>query len=368
MTATNIFLPSFGNRPECLVGRDEIIADFLDGLGQPIGHPMRTSILIGQRGAGKTALLLEFAELAGQHDCVVARVTANRQMLDEIVQLIQLNGSAYVPKRRTSVSSVSAGALGFSLGLSFSDATEKNYGFRVKLSLLCDELAKHGKKVLILVDEVQANTDEVRDLATTFQHLVGEKKDIAIVMAGLPSALSSVLNDQILTFLNRAHKIRLGPLPLPEVSIYYARAFAQSGKDIDSGILEAAAKATRGYPYLLQLIGYYIIRYTNSVGSDIISGAVVREALVLAKGAMAEGIFEPALKGLSEKDRDFLDAMAEDGTNAKVADISARLKVSQAYVQKYRIRLIAAGVIGASSRGRVEFLIPYLDEYLRGEW
>jgi ATP-dependent Clp protease ATP-binding subunit ClpA len=56
------FLPAFGNRPAHIVGRDEVIADFLDGLGQSVGHRKRASILIGQRGTGKTALLLEFAD------------------------------------------------------------------------------------------------------------------------------------------------------------------------------------------------------------------------------------------------------------------------------------------------------------------
>jgi ATP-dependent Clp protease ATP-binding subunit ClpA len=57
MTDTIAFLPAFGNRPDRIVGRDDVIAGFLDGLSQPIGHKNRTSILIGQRGTGKTALL-----------------------------------------------------------------------------------------------------------------------------------------------------------------------------------------------------------------------------------------------------------------------------------------------------------------------
>jgi hypothetical protein len=366
MPFTNTFLPAFGNRPDCIVGRDDVISDFLDGLSQPIGHQKRTSILVGQRGAGKSALLLEFADLASQGDYVVARVSANRLMLDEIIQIIQLEGAKFVGETSSKIKGFSAGAFGFSVGLTFTEETKKNYGFRIKLALLCDELAKHGKKVLILVDEVQSSSEEMRDLATTYQHLIGEKKDIAIAMAGLPDSISNVLNDSILTFLNRAHKVHLGPLPLGEISLYYAKVFAQSGKAIDSKTLQTAVDATRGYPYLLQLIGYYLLRYSE--GFDVVSLLNVEYAIASSKREMIDSVFSTVLKPLSAKDRDFLSAMSRDTGASRMADIAQRLKVSQPYAQKYRRRLIEAGVITASGRGEVSFAVPYLDEYLRGEF
>jgi hypothetical protein len=366
MSATNTFLPAFGNRPERIVGRDEVIADFLDGLSRPIGHQNRASILIGQRGIGKTALLLEFAELAVTRDFVVARVSANREMLDEIIQNIQMQGARFISGKRPGIRGFSAGALGFSFGLTFTQETETRYGFRVKLTLLCDELAKHGKKVLILVDEVQSNTDEMRELAITYQHLVGENKDITIAMAGLPSSLSLVLNDDILTFLNRAHKSYLGPLPLGKISIYYADRFARSGKTFATAALSSAVEATRGYPYLLQLIGYYILEYSKA--TEAISSEIVERSIASSKRDMVDSIFKPVFKSLSERDKDFLQAMAKDVDESRIADIRARLKVTQSYAQTYRTRLIEAGAIAASGRGKLVFTVPYLGEYLRGEF
>ncbi len=55
----NVFIPIFGNRPQSLVGRDTILADFMEGLSHPEGHPNRATIFTGQRGTGKTAILLE---------------------------------------------------------------------------------------------------------------------------------------------------------------------------------------------------------------------------------------------------------------------------------------------------------------------
>ena len=365
ITNKNTFLPAFGNRPKHIIGRSGIVTAFTEGLSLPVGHQYRATMLIGQRGTGKTALLLEFAEIAEKKGYIVARVTANEDMLIEIIQTIQVNGEKYVKEPKTKVKSVSAGALGFSFGLTFTDETEKNFGFRIKLGMLCDRLSKYGKGILILVDEVQSNTPEMRNLATTYQHLIGEEKNIAIAMAGLPSSMSAVLNDDILTFLNRAHKVYLEPLPLNEVSVYYAEQFQKQGKFISPPDLETAVVATRGYPYLFQLIGYYILEYVKN--ADVITTEIVSFAITGSKREMVDSIFVPSLKPLSPGDMNFLHAMAIDHSDSRTKDIIKRLNASQANVQKYRTRLIKAGIIAPVRRGELTFILPFLGEYLRGE-
>ncbi|MDR0499891.1 MAG: AAA family ATPase [Coriobacteriales bacterium] len=361
----NVFLPTFGKRPKVIVGRDKEIADFLDALkGQP-GHPHRATFFIGQRGMGKTALLLELAVRAKSMGFVVARVTASENMLSEIIEEIQHQGAKYVKDTRQKIKGVNAGALGFAFGLTFSEATEKQYGFRVKLSMLCEKLAKHGKGILFLIDEMQTSSAVMREFATTYQQLVGDDCNVAVAMAGLPYAVLSVLNDNLLTFLNRAHKVHLSSLPLNEVSIFYAKVFAEANVKIGAKDLEVAVSATKGYPYLMQLIGYYIAQ--ANCGRKVISNEQVVTAITNARRNLEEDLFAPVMRLLSEKDKLFLKAMAVDKTLSKVSDIKQRLKVSSAYIQPYRRRLMAADIIVSPSRGQLEFRIPYLGEYLRGE-
>ena len=365
MAPNDIFLPTFGNRPYCLVGRDKCIGEFVEGLSGPVGHPYRASLYIGQRGMGKTALLLELADRAESTGFVIARVAANEQMLEEILQAIQLNGARHIAAEGRKVRSFNAGALSFSFGLTFTDEIKQNYGFRIKLALLCEELAKHKKGVLILVDEVQASSAQMRELATTYQHLVGEGKNIAIAMAGLPNAISAVLNDEILTFLNRTHKVPIGPLSLNDISLYYATVFSQLHMSIQPKVLQRAVSATFGYPYLLQLVGYFILKYagkTRRIGAEIVALAIQSSRL-----EMVQNIFTPVLKGLSKKDLDFLHAMADDERVSAVSDIRRRLSTTDAIVQLYRSRLIETGVIAPVRRGELEFVLPYLREYLRHE-
>lgn len=55
--AEPIFSPSFGNRPSYLVGRETVISTFISGLEQEPGNRDRATLMLGQRGSGKTVLL-----------------------------------------------------------------------------------------------------------------------------------------------------------------------------------------------------------------------------------------------------------------------------------------------------------------------
>jgi hypothetical protein len=365
MMVENIFSPTFGNRPQRIVGRDKEIADFVDGLKGKPGHPNRATLFIGQRGIGKTALLLALADKANKLNVIPVRVTASEKMLDEIIEGIRISGDRAAAKKTRSLQSVSAGGYGFSLGLTFTEDIQQNYGFRTKLTLLAEALAKRGKGILLLVDEIRANTPEIRELATTYQHLVGDGVNIALAMAGLPNSMSTVLNDDILTFLNRSHKVHLDTLPLNDVSQYYMSVFREQGIRIDAKLLNIAVAATRGYPYLLQLIGYNII---EAIGNDRkITSVITETAIINSKRALAEDIFAPSLRPLSDEDLRFLNAMATDKTASRVSDLRERLNVSPSHVQTYKQRLMEAEIIDTPRRGTLEFVIPYLGEYLRGE-
>ncbi|MCL2403155.1 MAG: ATP-binding protein [Coriobacteriia bacterium] len=361
-----VFLPAFGNKPKHIIGRQGLIENFLEGLSEPVGHPNRSTILIGQRGTGKTTLLLEFAELAQEADYVCARVMAHEDMLEEIIDQIQVKGAKYLATSKQKISGFSAGAAGFSLGLSFTQVSETHYGPRMKLSLLCEELTIQGKGVVILVDEVQPDAKAVRILAGAYQHLLGEGMNISLVMAGLPSSMSSVLNDDILTFLNRANKVVLDPIPQVEIFKAYAEEFAYQGISVEPQILDKIAAATKGYPYLYQLIGYHLLSLLPS--SKVIDLSLANQAIHIARAKMVDNIFAPVLKPLSKKDKDFLEAMSVDEGSSSVADIQARLGVTKGYVQTYRTRLIEAKVISSAGHGELEFAVPYLGEYLRGDF
>ena len=324
-----LFQPTFGTRPVLYIGRDKVIEQFMNGLKEPIGSRNRCTLFLGQRGMGKTALLLELSERAQNAGYVVARVTA--------------------------------GALGFSFGLTFSDVTERQYGFRAKMSLLCDRLAEKDLGALILIDEVRTSA-AMREVASAYQELVGDQKNIAIAMAGLPYAVSGVLNDKVLTFLNRATKVELGLISTNIIRAFFDRAFRSVGLILSDALLDRASYATRGFPYLMQLIGYYLIEYTPD--NDKVTEAVLRKAERAAMNDLDDNVFKPILNPLSENDRIFLCAMARCEGNVSTSKLQAKLGNKGPAIQPYRKRLLEAGVIEAPRRGELVFAVPFLRDYL----
>ena len=359
-----VFQPTFGNRPDQYIGRDGVIEQFMVGLQEPVGSRNRCTLFLGQRGMGKTALLLELSDRAVKAGYVVARVTAHEGMAKAIIEQFQLNGSAFFKDDKRKLTGVTAGALGFTIGLTFSKAAERQYGFRSKMSLLCDKLAEKDKGALILIDEVRTSA-AMREVASAYQELVGDGKNIAIAMAGLPHAVSGVLNDQVLTFLNRASRVELGLISTNLIRAYYERAFKGMGITISDELLDRAALATRGFPYLMQLIGYYVIQYTSDGGT--VDEAIMNKAEKSAMGDMENNVFKPILSPLSDNDKIFLKAMARHGETVSTAKLQAALGKKGPAIQPYRKRLIEAGVIEAPRRGELVFAVPYLAEYLLNE-
>ncbi len=356
-----LFQPTFGNRPEHYIGRDGVIEQFMEGLREPVGSRNRCTLFLGQRGMGKTALLLELSDRASKAGYVVARVTAHEGMPGAIIEQFQLNGSPYFSDEKRKLTGMSAGVLGFSFGLTFSEAAERQYGFRAKMSLLCDKLAEKGKGALILIDEVRTSP-AMREVAASYQELVGDRKNIAIAMAGLPHAVSSVLNDSVLTFLNRATKVELRTISTNLIRAYYERAFGLTGITISDDMLDRAALSTRGFPYLMQLIGYYIIRYTPEGGT--VDKSIVDKAEKASLQDLEDNVFKPIISPLSDNDRVFLKALARCGQTVTTAKLQAALGKRGPAIQPYRKRLIEAGVIEAPRRGELVFAVPYLADYL----
>lgn len=76
-------------------------------------------------------------------------------------------------------------------------------------------------------------------------------------------------------------------------------------------------------------------------------------------------VIHAALATASEKDLDFLHAMAEDDVPSSVADSGRRLGDRTNTIGNYRLRLIEAGLVQPAGRGKLDLAIPGLREHLR---
>ncbi len=359
-----IFSPSFGNRPSSLVGRERLLNQIETGLQSRPGSRERAVVLLGQRGSGKTVLLWELADRMRQQGFAVASPTiVSEGMLERILEKIEddCDGSS---DGKPHLAGGSVGALGFSAGIQFERDTPTTKSPQQRLVQLCRQLTAKGRGILILVDELQASSPEIRQLIGTYQEMVGERLNVAIVMAGLPGAVSTTLNDKVLTFLNRSRKITLDPLEYGEVDAFFKRSFDTLGIAIASDLRRKASEYTAGSPYLLQLVGHYTCLYAED---GTVTEASLAEALQTSSEDFKSDVCATTLAALSDRDIDFLTALASQGDEASTAVIAELMGATTDYAQKYRRRLLDGGVIKPAGRGKVAFAVPFLGEHLRWE-
>ncbi len=356
----NPFKPSAGATPPLLVGREHALDTFTEGLEDGPGAPGLLTRITGQRGTGKTVLLTEAETLARKHGWVVISETATGGLLDRFGPTLQhhLHELGAGPAGRR-ISAVNIAGWGVSSELPPRDGQS----LRETVTALTALLHSHGTGLLITIDEIHAiNRDHLLELAAITQHQIREELPIAMMVAGIPRAVEDLLNENVATFLRRADPIKLGSVPIAAVQEAFATTFDDTDVPITENQLIRAADATRGYPFLIQLVGYHIWRLMQA---GPVTDKVVERGIAVARARLGTTVLEPALTGLSAVDKTFLLKMAEDDGPAKVSDIAHRMARGVSYTSVYRQRLIDAGMITATGHGKVDFFVPELRDYLR---
>jgi AAA ATPase domain len=364
--ATNPFRPSFGTSPPLLVGRDTEVAEFAIGLDEGPGSPMRATIYTGARGVGKTVMLNRAEDAARERGWLVISETANAGIIERITaeHLPALRELAVGNAQTKRITGASAP---FGLGsVSWETVGDEQgrVGLRTRISELCLHLAQNGTGLLITVDEIHgAPIDEIRTLTTTIQHSFREDLEIAFVAAGLPSAVDAILNDAVLTFLRRADRRVLATVHIDDVKLALRIPIEDAGRTIGEAELATAANATRGYPFMVQLVGYNI--WNQNPNTQSITMDDVDQGAAIALRRVGQLVVEPSLQDLSATDRTFLLAMATDDGPSSMKAIAQRLNVDANYASQYRLRLLAAEVIVSTGHGMVDFALPSMRDYLK---
>ena len=371
----NPFKPTAGKMPPILIGRQSIIDDFKEGLENGAGAPGRLMLITGQRGYGKTVMLTELGRVAKDAGWEVISETASEGMCDRLASALvrpgmTLRGVNVQPS--IGVSGILNASLG---GASFSVD-------QVALTLrevVNQRLAKmpRGKGIVFTIDEAQAaSMADMVALATTIQHVIrdedmrdvsdSDKHGVAFVFAALPSLMDELLHERVLTFLRRSVQHDLGLVAYPDVRSAYIEVVREGGLAIDSEVAELAAEASDGYPYMIQLVGYYMWRAAEVRGSkeieeaDVIQGK--KDALVLFDDAVCAPLFD----GLTAAQKLFVKAVAKEAPQpAKVSEIANRAHRSASWVSKYRASLIKERVVESAGYGLVRLSASHLAEYVQ---
>jgi hypothetical protein len=216
---------------------------------------------------------------------------------------------------------------------------------------------------VITVDEIHAaERIEISQLAASIQHFIRDGLPIGLVFAGLPSAVSDLLNEGVATFLRRADRIDLHAAAVRDVERSYAHIFTGGGFDLPPTVVHKAANATAGYPFLIQLVGYFL--WQEAELEPAVTESTANRAIDQARRRNTRVVIQAALSTASSRDMDYLKAMSVDAGPSKARDIAARMGASSSLAGNHRARLIDAGIVEPVSYGVVRFAIPGLRSYL----
>lgn len=374
--AQNPFKPTAGKMPPILIGRRPVIDDFVEGIQNGAGAPGRLMLITGQRGFGKTVMLTELGHVAREHDWDVVSDTASEGLCARLVAALsprgpRLSRASIAPE--VSLAGVASARLGsVELAAGEQGALTLRRAIESRLAKVGD-----GKGIAFTIDEAQAaSLEDMTALATALQHVIRDedmrdvpdsrKKGVALVFAALPSLMDELLNDRVLTFLRRSMQRELAEVSLPDVRSAYVETVRESGKAISEEDALAAARAACGYPYMIQLIGYYMWQAAERRGSCVIESADVETGISDAVLAFGDAVCAPLLDGLTPAQRAFVQAMAADDPEpSRLSDIAERTRRSMSWANKYRASLIKERVVEPEGRGLLRLTTPHLAEYIR---
>ena len=339
---SNPFNLTFGKVPPQMIARYSQSGEIMDVFTDD-KPSQQVYMITGVRGSGKTVFMSSIVKaLEDRDDWIVAELNSSGELLKELAaKLYSTNGLA----RQFELAGIDLSVLG--IGVSIKKA-EPITDLQTAAERMIEHLDKNNKRVLIAIDEV-SNTQEMRYFAGAYQMMVRHGLPVFLIMTGLYENINKLQNEDNLTFLYRAPKIYLNALNTYRMSEIYEKQL-RIGKENATFL----AKLTKGYSFAFQVIGYFTY---NNKGDYEASVSDIRQYL-------DEYVYDKIWMELSEKETKILGCLAE-GNCMEVKEIKEMLKLKPNEFSVYRDRLIKKGVLDGSKRGRLDFALPFFDEYVR---
>lgn len=299
-------------------------------------------IITGVRGSGKTVLMTEVSrKMREEENWIVVELNPERDMLKTLASKLS---SEYRLASIFKNASINLSFFGFGLEV---ENTAPVTDIEVALSKMLSSLRKHGKRVLVTVDEVVSNQN-MKTFASSFQIFVRQDLPLFLLMTGLYENVHVLQNEKSLTFLYRAPKIELKPLNIGTIAQNYGRIF-----HLDEDEALKMAQLTRGYSFAFQILGYFTWEYRDDPES----------VMTEYKQYLEDYAYDKIWSELSQNDRKVAYGIAKS-KSGKISEIRQLLGYETNQFNPYRKRLIKKGIINGDVRGYVSFTLPLFEKYV----
>jgi len=365
MSRFNPFNPQQPARPDFFVGREPEIHQFEKFLNQTIyGSPMNMSIT-GNRGIGKTSLLIKCESIAKANDCLTLRLSYYEGNINSIIDfsnyLITNLRREFISKHPLAeiadwISKVKPTITWGDIRISIEDKHVVEEIFRQRLIKLWDEMKKDYKAVVILIDEAES-IEKIEGilpfLREVFQRL-SEDANFIIVLAGklnFPERMSESFSP-----LNRffpAH--RLTPLGNEDVATYVKKKLEGVNVGIDNDALQYMIEKSEGHPYVLVAMLYTLFDSLRD-DEDFISMGIINRAKEKMDATLEHDFFSPMYHPLTNKAKEVMKVIAAniDGTDFYFKEIVEWSKIERNYISPYIQELLRKGILNKPERAHYQ--------------
>ena len=379
----NPFAPGAGSQPPELAGREAIIKDADIALQRIIqGRVSQSQLMLGLRGVGKTVLLNKIEQLAEGHGYLTSFIEApeNRPLPDLLYPKLQqvLRRLSNSEKAKTYAVAALRGLKSFAAAfkvavgdvsiayepeLGLADSGDLETDLPELFMLIGAAAEKAGKGWALFIDEVQyLNSKDLSALIVAMHRISQRGLPIAFFGAGLPQ-LAAMAGDAKSYAERLFNYPAIGALNLEAATRAIAQPIAEEGESIEAAATAEVVRQTKGYPYFLQEWGF---QAWNHAQGHCITEADIRAATKAALRRLDEGFFNVRLERLTQRERDYVHAMASLGAGPyRSTDVATQLGDIPQNLAPIRARIIHKGMIYSPAYGDLAFTVPMFDDFLR---
>lgn len=379
------YAPGAGHIPPVLAGRDGLLHTWQLVLNDVVaGGRVRAQdlILAGPRGVGKTVTVSAFAALArGQGFEVVnlQAVAGQGGLVEGLLQRARTRleeGAGPWQRARQAferVGGVNLSVAGFGGGITTRARDQIAAG--LDAGTLADALARLAGEVrndapngglLITVDEMQvASAPDLALLAATLHRLNVDHPAATVLFAGTGLPFTpEALRKAGVTHPDRLFVLEPIPLTLERDDARYAVVEPARQVEVvwEAEAASAVVEATNGYPAHLQLFAH--AAWTAARGPHRITLGDVEDAIPRVAEQLERRTLGPRWERISDRQMEFLAALALHGGRASTSAIATALGRSQQELSWLRDELIEEGDVYAPKRGQLAMAVPLFNRYV----
>ena len=371
----SMFRPGFGMRPHTLAGRANEVESMRAGILSAPDDPRCISLILGKRGFGKTVVLSELEDVAASNGYLVLSEDATTSGLHErIIEKAHAateRGADWVSRHAPAAETTKSVERGLNIwGITVRSETSvvsPAWSLQRTLATLASAAAERGTGVLLTVDEMHAgDKNEIARLAADLQQVTARgEMPLAFVGAALPEILYTHLRDPRLSFFRRCEHFPIGRVPDVDARVFFYRGVRGGGGDIDNEALDSLVASADGYPYKMQLAGWWAWKIADAPLRTI-NASDAEQAARQASATVRERVHAHVWGSLSAAERALICAVAQHDEPVPLWEVSDALPGTAEAINEMLFRVTAVGGLGYMPGSKLVKLGDLMDaEFVR---